>query len=77
MEQNYDSSLYDLAVISDSMELETNKLLSTYPIILIEAPNPLLTKANAINFALDSIDNEKNYDAIVILDADHSVATTF
>ena len=75
--QNYDSSMYDLAVISDSMEEETNTLLGSFPIMLIETPNPLLTKANAINFALDFIDNDKSYDAIVILDADNIVDKTF
>lgn len=78
LNQDYPNDKFDIVVISDSMQESTNMELSSLPIILIKSSEPLNTKANAINYALDKIsDSKKIYESVIILDADNIVDNNF
>lgn len=76
LSQNYPQELFNVVVISDHMQEETNFRLSQYPITLLKANYEESTKAKALNFAMDELDASK-YDIIVILDADNIVENNF
>lgn len=76
MKQNYPSELYDIVVISDKMEDETNRILSALPIKLLIVNFENSSKAKALNFALDNLDDKK-YDGVIIMDADNVVEQDF
>lgn len=75
LQQTYNRSLYDVAVISDHMTAETNATLETMPITLLRPTFEKSSKAKAMQFAVNSI--QKEYDKVVILDADNIVSPDF
>ena len=76
LSQDYPQDLFDVIVISDHMQDETNVHLCQQPIILLKADYKDSTKAKALNFAMDSLD-ASNYDIVIILDADNVVENNF
>lgn len=75
LKQNYPSDLYDIIVISDKMKTETVDRLKEYPIIVIEVNFENSTKAKALQYAINEL--EKEYDVVIILDADNLVDTDY
>jgi cellulose synthase/poly-beta-1,6-N-acetylglucosamine synthase-like glycosyltransferase len=74
--QNYPKELYDVIVIADSLQQDTIKELKSIPPVgVIEVKFDLSTKAKSINKALEMV--EDNYDAIIVLDADNLMETSF
>lgn len=75
LNQNYPKKLYDVVVISDHMEDVTNKSLGEFPIILLQPFFEESTKAKALQYATAHI--ARDYDALIVLDADNCVETDF
>lgn len=73
--QNYPKSHYTVAVISDHMQPETNKLLGKLPIILLTPSFEKSSKAKAMQYAINEV--QGSYDNVVILDADNVVRPEF
>lgn len=76
LQQNYPRDLYDIVVISDHMQDETNQQLEELPILLLKANYSDSSKAKALNFAISSLDKAQ-YDSVVIMDADNIVGPDF
>lgn len=76
LNQNYPKELYDIVVISDHMQEETNERLGKLPIVLLKAAYEESSKAKALNFAIESL-GAAPYDIVVILDADNLVDPDF
>lgn len=76
LEQNYPKEYYDVVVISDHMEEETNEKLSKLPIILLKANYVNSSKAKALNYAIENLDADR-YDIITIMDADNTTTPDF
>lgn len=76
LEQDYPKDKYDIVVISDHMKEETNNRLKQLPIILLEADYENSSKAKALNFAMEKLDESK-YDIVVIMDADNTTTPDF
>lgn len=75
LQQNYPSDYYDIVVISDKMSDETNHTLSLQKINLIKVNFESSTKAKALNYAMEQID--EHYDLALILDADNIILPDF
>lgn len=75
LEQDYPKELFDLVVISDQMQPETNEALRTLPIRLLMAVTRK-TKAKALAMAMNNIDTDF-YDIVVIMDADNVTVPEF
>ena len=73
--QDYPKELYTVIVISDHMQPETNEQLSKLPITLLQPTFEKSSKAKAMQFAIENVNNE--YDNVVILDADNVVRPEF
>ena len=73
--QNYPKSHYTVAVISDHMQPETNKLLGKLPIILLTPSFEKSSKAKAMQYAINEV--QGSFDNVVILDADNVVRPDF
>ena len=73
--QDYPKELYTVIVISDHMQPETNEQLSKLPITLLQPTFEKSSKAKAMQFAIENVNN--NYDNVVILDADNVVRPEF
>lgn len=73
--QNYESHLYDVAVIADSLQPKTIEKLKTLDIKLLEVSFEKSTKAKAINKAYELIDT--TYDITLILDSDNIMEPDF
>ena len=73
--QDYPKSHYTVAVISDHMQPETNKLLSKLPITLLTPTFEKSSKAKAMQYAISEV--KGNFDNVVILDADNVVRPEF
>lgn len=71
LEQDYPVGCFDIVVISDHMQPETNSSLSALPIRLIEVHFEHSTKSKALNAAMATIGD--NYDIALILDADNVI----
>lgn len=71
LEQDYPVDSFDVVVISDSMQPETNASLSLLPIRLVEVHFEKSTKSKALNAAMAAIGND--YDIALILDADNVI----
>lgn len=71
LDQDYPSSRFDVVVISDRMQPETNALLSAQPIRLIEVHFEKSTKSKALNAAMAAIGDD--YDIALVLDADNVI----
>lgn len=76
LEQDYPKEFYDIVVVSDHMEEDTNERLRNMPIVLLEADYEDSSKARALNFAMDKLDASK-YDIVVVMDADNITSPDF
>jgi cellulose synthase/poly-beta-1,6-N-acetylglucosamine synthase-like glycosyltransferase len=75
LQQNYPLVAFDVIIIADSFQKETIEVLQTLPVKLIPVSFEKSTKANALNKAMEQLNN--NYDVAVILDADNIMAADF
>ena len=73
--QYYPYDAFHVAVISDHMRPETNQLLSELPITLLQPVFEKSSKAKAMQYAMDQI--QENYDYVIIMDADNVVNSDF
>lgn len=73
--QEYPTSHYTVAVISDHMQPETNEILRKMPITLLTPTFEKSSKAKAMQYAINEIQGE--FDNVVILDADNVVRPDF
>ena len=75
LEQTYPTSLYEVVVISDHMQDDTNELLRQLPITLLTPQFEKSSKAKAMQYAIKEINGQ--FDYIVIIDADNVVLPDF
>ena len=75
LEQNYQSNMFDVVVIADSLKPETITTLKALPIVLIEVSFEKSTKAKALNSAMAELKND--YDYAIVLDADNIMESDF
>ena len=73
--QDYPTSHYTVAVISDNMLPETNEILRKMPITLLTPIFEKSSKAKAMQYAINEV--QGNFDNVVILDADNVVRPDF
>ena len=73
--QEYPTSHYTVAVISDHMQPETNDILRKMPITLLTPSFEKSSKAKAMQYAINEVQGE--FDNVVILDADNVVRPDF
>ena len=74
--QDYPTSLYTLAVVSDHMQDSTNEWLATHSLLLLQPVFEKSSKAKALQYAIEQLEGY-NYSHIVILDADNIVEPNF
>ena len=82
LEQTYPRSLYEVVVISDHMQDDTNELLRQLPITLLTPQFEKSSKAKAMQYAIKEINGQWStvngqFDYVVILDADNVVLPAF
>jgi cellulose synthase/poly-beta-1,6-N-acetylglucosamine synthase-like glycosyltransferase len=81
--QDYPTDKFRLVVISDHMTDETNKQLQTFPITLLTPVFEKSSKAKAMQYAINYIEEkidtheERSFDNLVVLDADNVVQPDF
>jgi len=75
LKQDYPDNLYDIVVVSDRMKPSTNVSLKSLNLNLLEVNFQNSSKAKALNFAFNNINQD--YDFVVILDADNTVNYDF
>ena len=75
LEQSYPKDLYEVVVISDHMQDETNELLRQLPITLFTPQFEKSSKAKAMQYAIKEINGQ--FDYVIILDADNVVMPEF
>lgn len=75
LDQYYPPESFHLAVISDHMQPETNRQLAELPITLLQPVFEKSSKAKAMQYAMEHIQDD--YDYVVILDADNVVESNF
>ena len=73
--QEYPTSHYTVAVISDHMQPETNDILRKMPITLLTPTFEKSSKAKAMQYAINEVQGD--FDNVVILDADNVVRPDF
>ena len=73
--QDYPTTHYTVAVISDHMKPETNDILRQLPITLLEPVFEKSSKAKAMQYAINEVKGD--FDQVVILDADNVVRPDF
>ena len=73
--QDYPTTHYTVAVISDHMQPETNEILRKMPITLLTPAFEKSSKAKAMQYAINEVQGE--FDNVVILDADNVVRPDF
>ena len=73
--QDYPTTHYTVAVISDHMRPETNDYFRQLPITLLEPVFEKSSKANAMQYAINEV--KGYFDQVVILDADNVVRPDF
>ena len=76
LEQEYPKEMYDVLVISDQMQPDTNAALQALPICLQVAGYTNSSKAKALTLAMNVTANE-SYDVVVIMDADNVTTPNF
>ena len=76
LKQDYPTSLYDVLVISDHMQPETNDALRSFGVKVLEATYANSSKAKAMKLAMQETPAGK-YDAIIIMDADNTTVPHF
>lgn len=72
---NYPQDMYDVMVIADSLQPETVAALRAIPVEVLEVNFEKSTKSKSLNAALSAV--VKEYDAVVILDADNTMEPNF
>ena len=82
LEQTYPKGLYEVVVISDLMQDDTNELLHQLPITLLTPQFEKSSKAKAMQYAIKEINGQSSmvngqFDYIVVLDADNVVLPAF
>lgn len=75
LKQDFPKDLYSIIVISDHMQSETNEQLNKLPITLLQPTFEKSSKAKAMQFAIKHVNKE--FDNVVILDADNVVRPEF
>ena len=75
LEQTYPKGLYEVVVISDHMQDDTNELLRQLPITLLTPQFEKSSKAKAMQYAIKEIKGQ--FDYVVVLDADNVVLPDF
>ncbi len=75
LDQYYPPESFHLVVISDHMQPETNRQLAELPITLLQPVFEKSSKAKAMQYAMEHIQDD--YDYVVILDADNVVEPHF
>lgn len=73
--QDYPTTHYTVAVISDHMQSETNNTLKKMPITLLTPTFEKSSKAKAMQYAINEL--KGHFDNVVILDADNVVRPDF
>ena len=73
--QEYPKDHYQLVVISDHMQPETNELLRKQPITVLTPKFEKSSKAKAMQYAINEVKGD--FDNVVILDADNVVRPEF
>ena len=73
--QNYPQDKYHVAVISDHQQESTERLLSDLPVTLLRPVFEKSSKAKALQYAISEV--SRQYDYVVVLDADNIVETDF
>ena len=73
--QDYPTSHYTIAVISDHMQPETNEILRKMPITLLTPTFEKSSKAKAMQYAINEVQGD--FDNVIILDADNVVRPEF
>lgn len=73
--QDYPTTHYTVAVISDHMQSETNNTLKKMPITLLTPTFEKSSKAKAMQYAINEV--KGHFDNVVILDADNVVRPDF
>lgn len=73
--QDYPTTHYTVAVISDHMKPETNDYLRQLPITLLEPVFEKSSKAKAMQYAINEVKGD--FDQVVVLDADNVVRPDF
>lgn len=73
--QDYPTTHYTVAVISDHMQPETNEYLRQLPITLLEPVFEKSSKAKAMQYAINEVKGD--FDQVVVLDADNVVRSDF
>lgn len=73
--QDYPTTHYTVAVISDHMQPETNDYLRQLPITLLEPVFEKSSKAKAMQYAINEVQGD--FDQVVVLDADNVVRPEF
>ena len=73
--QDYPTTHYTVAVISDHMQPETNDYLSKLPITLLTPVFEKSSKAKAMQYAINEVKGD--FDNVVVLDADNVVRPDF
>lgn len=74
--QEYPQDQYEIIVISDCMQPETDELLRQFPIRLLKANYTDSSKAKALSLAMQETAGEA-YDIVVIMDADNTTSPQF
>ncbi len=75
LKQSYPSSYYEVVVISDHMQPETNSYLQSLPITVLTPSFEKSSKAKAMQYAISEVKGDFNN--VVILDADNVVRPEF
>jgi len=73
--QDYPKDHYQIVVISDHMQPETNDYLRKFPITVLTPSFEKSSKAKAMQYAINQTDG--NYDNVVVMDADNVVRPEF
>ncbi len=76
LQQEYPIDCFDIIVISDHLDSETNLQLSQYPIILLQARFKKSSKMKSIKAAMSQL-QEGQYDIVLIMNADNVVDKNF
>ena len=76
LQQEYPAELYEIVVVSDHMQPETNEALGKLPIKLLEADYTDSSKAKALSLAMKATTGTP-CDMVVIMDADNTTSSTF
>lgn len=74
--QDYPDDKYDVTVISDHMQPETNAALSSLPIKLLQVDFEKSTNTKSLKAALEYLDKVA-YDVALIIDADNIIAPSY